>query len=256
MSPIRDPWSTNRAGAGVALAIVLVSGAAGAGPTAKRGHVKFDGGWANYPSAKYAAMSADACTHELDVRGVAFTRAPGSAGVLAPIRLPKGAGGVVFQSDAPDHALATNPFDVFDCRLALALHDYAKILRAHDVEEVRIFSAWRPTRGLSPGPATRHPGGLAVDVARFGKKIEPGEKERRWLVVERDFHGRPGTVPCGSAAVPPAPASSEAKELRSLLCEAVDQHLFTVVLTPNYDHAHRNHFHLEVTPDVSWTLLR
>jgi Extensin-like protein C-terminus len=252
-SPIRR-FSAGAAGA--SLAILLGSGGASAGGSGKRGHVKFDGGWASYPSAKYAAMSADACTRELDARGVVYGRAPGSAGVLAPVRLPKGVGGVVFRSDAPDHAIATSPFDVFDCRLTLALHDYAKILRAHEVEEVRIFSAWRPTRGVGPGPATRHPGGLAVDIARFGKKLEPGEKERRWLVVERDFHGRVGTVPCGSAAVPPAPASSDAKELRSMLCEAVDQHLFTVVLTPNYDHAHRNHFHLEVTPEVSWTLLR
>jgi hypothetical protein len=241
---------------GVAGAIVFVAQLAHAGPTNKHGRVKFDGAWASYPAAKYAAMSADACTQELDNRSVVYVRAPGSDGVLAPVRLPKGVGGVVFRTDAPDHAIATNPFDVFDCRLALALFDYAKVLTAHDVDEVRMFSAWRPTRGSPPGPATRHPGGLAVDVARFGKRQDPAEKQRKWLVVERDFHGRRGAVPCGSGATPPAPATADAKELRALVCEAVDRHLFTVVLTPNYDHAHRNHFHLEVTPEVSWSILR
>jgi hypothetical protein len=240
----------------VALAAALVPSSALAGPKGKRGHVKFDGAWASYPAAKYAAMTADACTQELDKRGVTYTKVASAEGVLAPVRLPKGAGGVVFRTDAPDHAIASSPFDVFDCRLALALSDYAKLLVAHDVEEVRIFSAWRPTKNLPAGPATRHPGGLAVDVARFGKKLEPGEKQRRWLVVERDFHGRRGAIPCGPGSTPPTPATADAKEIRALVCEAVDKHLFTTVLTPNYDHAHRNHFHLEVTPEVTWTLLR
>ena len=47
-----------------------------------------------------------------------------------------------------------------------------------------------------------------------------------------------------------------ADELRSIVCEAADQRLFTVILTPNYNRAHANHFHLEVTPDVTWHLVR
>jgi hypothetical protein len=46
-----------------------------------------------------------------------------------------------------------------------------------------------------------------------------------------------------------------ATELRSILCEAVAQHLFNVVLTPNYNREHHNHFHLEVTAGVKWFLV-
>jgi len=54
----------------------------------------------------------------------------------------------------------------------------------------------------------------------------------------------------------PLPATPEARELRSIVCEAADQHLFTSILTPGYDRAHKNHFHLEVTPGVRWSLVR
>ncbi|HVY44702.1 MAG TPA: extensin family protein, partial [Minicystis sp.] len=149
-------------------------------------------------------------------------------------------------------------YDVFDCRLALALDDFAKVLSRHDIDEVRMFSAWRPDRGARAdhAPETRHPGGLAMDAARFGKRLAPGETERRWLDVEKDFHGAIGAPVCGAGAAPPSPATPEARELRSIACEAVDLHLFTVVLTPNYNRAHRNHLHLEVTPGVSWSLVR
>jgi hypothetical protein len=40
------------------------------------------------------------------------------------------------------------------------------------------------------------------------------------------------------------------------VCAAADAHLFTTILTPNYDRAHYNHFHLEVTPEVKWHLVR
>ncbi len=77
-----------------------------------------------------------------------------------------------------------------------------------------------------------------------------------WLDVEHDFHGTLGAPPCGPGAAAPSPATPEARELRSIACEAVDQHMFTTILTPSYDRAHRNHFHLEVTPGVRWYLVR
>jgi hypothetical protein len=77
-----------------------------------------------------------------------------------------------------------------------------------------------------------------------------------WLDVERDFHGTIGAPVCGPGAAPPHPPTPEARELRSIACETADQHLFTVILTPGHDRAHRNHFHLEVTPSVRWYLVR
>lgn len=155
---------------------------------------------------------------------------------------------------------ATGPHDVFDCRLVLALSDWSKILLDHDIDEVRMYSAWRPPSPKWPEGkiGTRHPGALAIDAYRFGKKLAEGkpEKDRVWLDVARDFSGRIGAPSCGPGAPPPRSKSKAAGELRKIVCAAADAHLFTTILTPNYDRAHWNHFHLEVTPDVTWHLVR
>ena len=219
-------------------------------------HVRFDPDWEKHPSARYAAMSGDACTAELTRRGVAFTRVADAPGVATPVRLPGDVGGVVYRTEAPAHLRETSPYDVFDCRLVLALSDFSRVLKAHDVDEVRLFSAYRPGRRLADGETgLRHEGGLAIDARRFGKRAGPGG-DRVWLDVERDFHGRLGADPCGPGAAPPSPATPEARALRAIACEAASQHLFTSILTPDYDRAHRNHFHLEVTPGVRWSLVR
>jgi hypothetical protein len=237
----------------VALSVAVASTAGDAG--ARRGRARFHPDWEKHAATRYAAMDAPTCTAELTRRGVAFTPVPDAPGVRIPVRLPKDVGGVVYRTEAPDHVRQSGPYDVFDCRLVLALSDFSRVLLAHDVEEARIFSAWRPTKKGRDGEGTRHAGGLAVDVARFGKRLAAGETERTWLVVDKDFHGRIGAPVCGPGAAPPVPATPGAREIRSIACEAADQHFFTSILTPNYDRAHRNHFHLEVTPEVRWYLV-
>jgi hypothetical protein len=234
-----------------------------------RPKVRFDQDWAQHPSARYAALTAAECLEALAQRKIVFTPVRHAPGVLAPVRLLQGVGGVFYRTAVPEHLRAENPNDVFDCRLALSLSDFSKILRAHDIDEVLMFSAWRPPSKRWPDGklAGRHGGALALDAYRFGKKKVDGELSRTWLDVERDFGGRRGAPVCafgtaGPGSVPailPAVASRNApaaRELRSIVCEAVDQHIFTAMLTPNYDRAHKNHLHLEVTPSVEWELVR
>ena len=95
-------------------------------------------------------------------------------------------------------------------------------------------------------PGTRHPAGLAIDVALLHKK------EGRWISVARQFQGHIGDKTCGDGAY--APEAPDAKELRSLVCEASDLGVFTYVLTPDYNAAHADHFHMEIKPGVRWFL--
>ncbi|HEX7841406.1 MAG TPA: extensin family protein, partial [Kofleriaceae bacterium] len=74
------------------------------------------------------------------------------------------------------------------------------------------------------------------------------------LDVDKDFHGAIGARTCGEGAAP-RPATPAALALRSILCEVAERHLFNVVLTPNYNRPHHNHFHLEVTAGVAWFLV-
>jgi hypothetical protein len=219
--------------------------------------VRFDEAWATYPAGRYANLDAASCKAELGRRGIAFTPVARAPGVLAPVRLQADVGGVAYHTGLPVHQRATSPFEVFDCRLVLALSDFSKILRAHDVDEVIMFSAWRPPPKSWPEGklGKRHPGALAIDARRFGKHA-PGSAETTWLDVEKDFHGTLDAPPCGPDAAAPTVDTPAARELRSIVCAAADQHIFTSILTPDYNRAHFNHFHLELTPEVSWLLVR
>ena len=200
----------------------------------------------------YAALGSDACLAELDRRHIAFSREEPKRGVKIPIRLSGRVGGVLYRTDYPDSERPSVPWEVFDCRLVLSLDDFSELLRRHSVAEVRIFSAWRPPPKSWPMSdwARRHQGALAVDVRELRK--DTGEV----LNVLRDFHGKLGSPQCTAAAPPAAPDSAEARELHALVCETSEAHVFNSILTPNYNPEHKNHFHLELTPDVDWFMLR
>jgi hypothetical protein len=192
--------------------------------------------------ASYPLLDKPTCERELVRRGVPFASVDSARGVLAPVRLRGDLHGVSYHSGVPLARRASSPWEIVDCRLVLALDDFAAQLSAHGIVEVVHYSMYRPPPVTWPSGrlASRHPGGLAIDAASFVKK--DGET----LVVERDFHGRIGAATCGRSASQPWPATSAAIELHQIVCDAVDAGLFHVALTPDFNWAHRNHFHLEV----------
>jgi len=225
-------------------------------PSAPDGLV-FPGGSATGKGAamRYAALDRGSCEAELGRRQIAFDRVGETRGVVAPVR-PRGAiGGVDFHSMLPAARRKTSPYEIYDCRLVLALHDFGTMLSTrYDVVEAVHYSVYRPptARALPSGPGRRHSGALAIDLARF--KTRDGKT----IDVEKDFHGRIGGKTCltpqGTAA--PSVLPSEAATLRRMVCDAADAQLFNVMLTPHYNWAHRNHFHFEVTAGVKWILVR
>ncbi len=201
---------------------------------------------------RYAALSPDACLAELNHRGIGFTREPPARGVEIPVRPTGKVGGVLYRTDFPDRERGKMPWEVFDCRLLLSLDDFGEVLRAHSIVEVRMFSCWRPPSKNWPMTewGKRHEGALAIDVRELRR--ENGEA----LNVLEQFNGRVGATLCGPNAAPASPDTPEAKELHELACAAADSHLFNSVLTPNYNAPHKNHFHLELTPNVDWFIVR
>lgn len=197
------------------------------------------------PASAYAALDRDACEAALTTRGIAFDRVSEARGVLAPVRLAGPLSGVTFRSNLPPQKSRSSPYDIYDCRLVLALDDFARILSRHGIVEVVHLSVYRPASRKTKlrGLGRRHTGALAIDAAIFRTS------DGRSLTVEKDFQPRRrGARPC--------PAPSSASELRRIACEAGDARLFNVLLTPNFNRAHYNHFHLEVTANVRWTLVR
>jgi hypothetical protein len=201
------------------------------------------------PAYRYGSLSADDCKAELTARSIPFVEETGR-GVVQPVRLTGPLHGVTYRTDEGEQKRATTPYEIADCRLVLALDDFAQILERHDIVEVRHYSIYRPPGKSWPEAkaATQHAGALALDAGRFITK------DGAALDVTKHFHGAIGDATCGKSAAP-HPATKEATELRSILCEAVGAHLFNIVLTPNFNRPHHNHFHLEVAAGVKWYLV-
>jgi len=198
---------------------------------------------------RYSEMSREDCEAELTARSIAFERET-AKGVLAAVRLKGPLRGVTFRTNEKAEARETSIWEIVDCRFVLSLDDFAQILAAHDIVEVRHYSMYRRAPDAWPDDkiGTRHHGGLALDAARFIKS------DSSTLDVLDDFKGRRYRKVCGKHA--PKGKTAAARELREIVCAAVDAGMFSVILTPNFNRAHRNHFHLELTPGVKWLLLR
>jgi hypothetical protein len=200
------------------------------------------------PAYRDAQLTPAECTAQLDARQIAYDAEP-SRGVLAAVRLRGPLHGVTFHADEPAAKRATSPYEIADCRLVLALDDFAQILASHGIVDVRHYSIYRPPpkSWADDKIGIQHHGALAIDAAAFTTA------DGTSLVVDRDFHGAIGAKTCGPDAHP-RPATAAATELRAILCETVAAHLFNVILTPNHNRPHHNHFHLEVMAGVTWFL--
>jgi hypothetical protein len=189
------------------------------------------------PASRWVGLSPQRCLAEVARRGLGVTRFRGAAvGVATPVRVTGPIGGVRFVTPG-----AKSPYGILDCRLALALSDFAELLKRHDIVEVRVDNMYRPHAHL-PGKSkpSQHSYGLAVDMTRL-KRADGSE----W-VIERDFQGAIGEPVCGAGARARPELSADAGALRDFICDVARSGLFHHMLTPNHDAAHHDHFHLDI----------
>jgi hypothetical protein len=202
------------------------------------------------PARGYACLDRDTCEAELQRRHIDFARAEDTPGVRAPVRLKGQLHGVSIHSILPPAARLHSRADLVDCRLALSLDDFAAAIATRGIVEVLTLSAYR-TRAESgctyKYDGEQHCAALAVDVGSFKRR------DGTVLDVERDFHGRIGTLTCRNDAHP-TPETPAAKQLWDIACDAAGKN-FLVVLTPNWNTEHKNHLHLELTTH-DWVLVR
>jgi len=169
------------------------------------------------------------CTKELAARKVMFkpTARPGIAHAVA---ITGPLGGVTYA-----------PQLVIDCSLAVSLDEIGHYLRALGIDRAKVISAYsvRTVRGTNV--PSKHSYGLAVDVSELGA-----------LSVARDYEmGLGDEVDCIGR-----PTTRAAATLKTLQCQLVRSGLFHLVLSPDYDGDHGDHFHLEVLPWSARTAVR
>ncbi|MEO8878529.1 MAG: hypothetical protein ABI461_23270, partial [Polyangiaceae bacterium] len=187
-----------------ALATLTTCGGAAFGSKPTKSKVDVPANAMTTPAFEYGALDRAACEAKLAERGIAWAPVASARGVLAPIRLAGPLHGVDFHSGIPAKSRATSPYEIMDCRLALALDDFAAILAKYDVTEVVHLSAYRPPPKNWPVAkiSDHHGGAMALDAAIFLRK------DGTALNVEKDFHGAIGAKTCGPKSGP-WPATAE-----------------------------------------------
>ena len=174
------------------------------------------------------------CYAKLKAADVRFERVPATkaAGVEWPIKLTGPVDGVKIYGGRKNA-----PTNYLDCRLALALVEWAPLLKRQGVEGLQHYSMYRHESTVgSSTKSSGHSLGRAIDVAFF----DLGDGTR--LSVLDDWKNRRrGAAPCELRS------SDDAEKLmRDLVCEASEHRIFHMILTPHYNDAHKNHLHLEV----------
>ena len=169
------------------------------------------------------------CLSELDARHVSWKKAS-RPGIQIPVEVTGSIGGIELTSE--DQPL------VIDCSLAVSLDEAGRYLRGLGITKATFSSAYSRRKVRGTDHWSKHSFGLAIDVHTF---TGPDLGTMR---VDRDYEqGLGDEVDCVGA-----PLTQAGAVLKILQCQLVRSGLFHLVLSPDYDDAHHDHFHLEAKP--------
>ena len=179
--------------------------------------------------AAHAESTAATCRAELDARKIVYKRIT-RKGIANAIEVTSALGGITYASDGAGLIL--------DCSLAVSLDEAGSYLTALGFSQAYFSGAYSRRNVRGTNRPSKHSFGLAIDVHRFmGAQLGT-------VRVDRDFEqGLGDQLDCIGAPLTEAGAA-----LKIAQCQLVNSGLFSLVLSPDYDDAHYDHFHLEVVP--------
>jgi hypothetical protein len=179
-------------------------------------------------SAATAHADTGSCYSELEQRHVGFKKTK-KPGIAQAVEITGQLGGVEVVGEV---AL------VIDCSLAVSLDEAGRYMKALGVEKATFASAYSRRNVRGTNRPSKHSYGLAIDVSGFSGK------DLGAMRVDRDYEqGLGDAVDCVGQ-----PLTQAGAVLKVLQCQLVRSGLFHLVLSPDYDDAHHDHFHLEVKP--------
>ncbi|MBH23691.1 MAG: hypothetical protein CMH57_04345 [Myxococcales bacterium] len=124
-----------------------------------------------------------------------------------------------------------SPTMAVSCELALVLEEFGALLARHGIREVIHMGTFNCRTVSGTGRLSQHAHGKAIDI--WGFVTDEGKP----LVVEDDWE-----------IDAEEPEGERGRRLKAIISELYEAQLFNVILTPDYNAAHRNHFHLDLTP--------
>lgn len=181
------------------------------------------------------------CRGWLDLYGADYTVGPERPGVADPVTMTTPINGMPYRYLG---SAAVRPTFFMDCTLAKSLLEAAPYLRARGVVEVSDIGVYnyRCIGGVGtppdcPNGISQHAYAKGIDIAGF--TLEGGS----FYSVNDDWVIDPEAEMTCSAAT-----ESEADAfLHEAICALKSGSVWNIVLTPNYNTAHRNHFHVDLT---------
>lgn len=183
---------------------------------------------------------AATCKDWLDLYQVTYTVGPTSPGVVDPVTVTMPINGMPYRSGG---AARTKMFG--DCTIIKSLARAAPMLRAKQIVEVTDLGVYNyrcigntGTPPNCPNGISQHAYGNAIDLASFK------DMAGMTYVVNTDFVIDPAPEKTCTAAT----VAGKDRLLHELICGLKAAKLFNIVLTPNYNTDHRDHFHVDMTP--------
>lgn len=211
-------------------------------------------------------LTSTQCLKQLKQHKVPFKEADFETPLVeTPVLLTGPIYGVRIAAMHPDKAPSHS---VMDCRLVLALVQTAHQVKAYGINAIEFYSTYRPLskppdkcpqgaagkkcqkkqqryEQIRSAQTSQHRFARAVDIRLF--RTESGDV----LDVLNDFDRKSGTDPCSYV-----PTAQKARILSDIVCTLHARRIFNVMLTPNANKAHHNHFHFDLSPNARWYIVR
>ncbi len=179
-------------------------------------------------------MQGASCHALLDRLAIRYTVSGPTMGIVDPLRVTTPINGVTFRYAS--YTAAVSPM-LMDCRLAVALYHLTRELRARwDVTDVVHLGVYNYRVIAGSTTLSQHSYATAIDIANL--RTSNGTTHS----VQSDF------VANGRPTCPPRATNARDRLLKEVACWMHESRVFHIVLTPNYNADHRDHFHVDLTP--------
>ncbi len=181
-------------------------------------------------TASAARADRHACLERIGDLGVKYERVK-RKGIKVGVLIKSAIGGVEYRG------YQKKPL-VLDCSLVYSLAIMGRYLRAAGIVRATYSSSYQIRNVRGTNRRSKHSYGLAIDVHTYhledGTSLSVSEDYEQGLGDEWDCIGEPLT--------------EAGRLLRRIDCQLHRSGLFRIVLTPDYDAGHYNHFHIEALP--------
>ena len=186
--------------------------------------------------ATLCALSGEAfadhpCLASLDRMNVPYSTGEKRRGIDIPVVVTGDIGGITYAT--------WNDSDlILDCSLVYSLARAGRYLREAGITKVLYTSAYQRRTIRGTRRPSSHSFGLAIDVHELH-----GDTRGRITVKDHYEQGLGDAIDCVGA-----PLTLPGALLRLVVCRMQRSLLFRVVLDPDFDEDHFNHFHIEARP--------